>query len=255
MKKILKLKLLRFFNLKKKPSYDYLFDRLINDKKENSHNFFKKYFLYYLPFKLIQHRKYFASNKMGFGEDAFHVLWYLLFNKYEIKDCLEIGVYRGQVISLWALIAKIQKKNINVTGISPFDSSGDQVSSYIRIDYYQDVINNFQNFDLKEPILIRDISTGPQSLKCINSKSWDLIYIDGSHDYEIVKEDAENSISNIKKNGLLVFDDSSLFFEYNVPKDSFKGHPGPSKVVNELLSDNRLKYLGGIGHNNIFEKK
>ena len=82
-----------------------------------------------------------------------------------------------------------------------------------------------------------------------------MIYIDGSHDYEIVKEDAENSISNIKKNGLLVFDDSSLFFEYNVPKDSFKGHPGPSKVVNELLGDNRLKYLGGIGHNNIFEIK
>ena len=44
MKKILKLKLLRIFNLKKKPSYDYLFDKLINDKKENSHNFFKKYF-------------------------------------------------------------------------------------------------------------------------------------------------------------------------------------------------------------------
>ena len=61
--------------------------------------------------------------------------------------------------------------------------------------------------------------------------------------------------SNIKKNGLLVFDDSSLYFDYNVPKDSFKGHPGPSKVVNELLGDNRLKYLGGIGHNNIFEIK
>ena len=109
--------------------------------------------------------------------------------------------------------------------------------------YYQDVINNFQNFDLKEPILIRDISTGSQSLDVSNQKADSVIYIDGSHDYEIVKEDAENSISNIKKNGLLVFDDSSLFFDYNVPKDSFKGHPGPSKVVNELLCDNRLKYL------------
>jgi hypothetical protein len=35
----------------------------------------------------------------------------------------------------------------------------------------------------------------------IKSIKWDLIFIDGNHDYEVVKEDFEICSKNIKKGG------------------------------------------------------
>ena len=46
-------------------------------------------------------------------------------------------------------------------------------------------------------------------------------------------------------------DDSSLYFDYKPGPDSFAGHSGPSKVAKEI-SQNQLKLVGGVGHNNIF---
>ena len=74
-------------------------------------------------------------------------MWYELIKEYKPKNMLEIGVYRGQVISLWALIAKELNMRCEIHGISPFTSAGDEVSVYIsNINYYEDVINNFNHF-------------------------------------------------------------------------------------------------------------
>ena len=56
---------------------------------------------YHLPFSIINHRVYFSKEFRGFGEEAFHSMWYLLLSEFKPKNCLEIGVYRGQIISLW----------------------------------------------------------------------------------------------------------------------------------------------------------
>ena len=89
------------------------------------------------PDKLQQHRAYFKQDSRGFGEDAFHAMWFLLMREYHPLNCLEIGVYRGQVISLWAMIAKELNIPCNIHGISPFTPAGDQVSVYLKnIDSY-----------------------------------------------------------------------------------------------------------------------
>jgi len=73
--------------------------------------------------------------------------------------------------------------------------------------------------------------------------------VDGSHDYEIVKSDYEVSKRNLNQNGLQVFDDSSLYFDFG---KSFKGHQGPSKLVKEVVP-NEMDFLFGVGHNNVFQ--
>ena len=44
---------------------------------------------------------------------------------------LEIGAYRGQIISAWALVTKELHISCDIQGISPFTSVGDEVSTYI----------------------------------------------------------------------------------------------------------------------------
>ena len=222
--------------------------------RNSLHAYMHHYFHHMIPVRVREHREYFKVNNRGFGEDAFHSMWYLLLREYRPFNCLEIGVYRGQVISLWSLLSKILVFPCQVYGISPFSSVGDHVSSYLSgIDYEADILKNNLEFTLQQPKLLKAYSTDQTALDLIVSKSWDLIYIDGSHDYEVVLADYEICKENLASGGILVFDDSSLSTEFRPPLFSFPGHPGPSRVVKEKAMS-ELKFLGAVGHNTIFQK-
>ncbi|MDC3267205.1 class I SAM-dependent methyltransferase, partial [Gammaproteobacteria bacterium] len=189
-----------------------------------------------------------------FGEDAFHALWYKLINEYKPKNMLEIGVYRGQVISLWALVAKELNMTCEIHGISPFTSAGDEVSAYIsNINYYEDVINNFNHFSLSLPKLHRGFSTDAKMIDVIKSRKWDVVYIDGSHDYDVVKSDFDICSSMLSSSGILIIDDSAVHTSFKPPIYSSAGHPGPSRLANEINKD-VFKEILSVGHNRVFQK-
>lgn len=228
------------------------FNSLINPDKFYLDAF--RFFYYRLPKAIRKHKFYFTSNSRGFGEKAFHSMWYLLYKEFNFKNFLEIGIYRGQTISLIALLGKLKNKEIDVYGISPFNNAGDKVSKYLTIDYEMDVIKNFDHFSLKHPILVKAFSTDELATEIIESKLWDCIYIDGSHDYEIAKKDWINCSKNIKIGGIVVLDDASLYTIYNPPFFAFKGHPGPSKVAEEIKDDTSFEEILRIGHNRVFKR-
>ena len=225
---------------------------LVNPRKY--YLFCYKYFHRYLVNELVLHRRFFQTDKRGFGEDAFHVMWYLIFKKYRPKTILEVGVYRGQTLSLFSLLSHKLNINSEIHGISPFTSSGDKVSKYLEgLNYYVDVLKNFNDFSLPTPNLHKGFSNEFIMKKVIDSKPWDLIYIDGNHDYEIVKQDFTNCSLNLKSGGLIVLDDSALYTAYKPYSFSTAGHPGPSKIAQEI--DRKLfKEMLSVGHNRVFKR-
>lgn len=207
-----------------------------------------------LPSKFLNHRKYFLKDARGFGEDAFHSMWYLIFSQYQPINCLEIGVYRGQTVSLWGLLAKHFKLDAKICGISPFLPAGDAVSSYRSdINYLEDTNNNFRKFKLQTPEFCISYSDTLDAHEFMNSRTWDLIYIDGSHDYNIVANDLIHACKNISNRGLIIMDDSSLYFGLPDEFQGFHGHPGPSKIALSIANALPNALLGGVGHNNIFK--
>lgn len=179
-------------------------------------------------------------------------MWWLLLREFRPQRCLEIGVFRGQMISLWGLIAKTLDMPCEVHGISPFAPIGDSVSNYSdSFDYWADTNHAFAEFDLPPPTLVCALSTAPAAIDHINEREWDLIYIDGSHDYEVVLADYRHCVGQLKAGGLLVMDDASLGTEFRPPQFSFAGHPGPSQVAAEFAMK-ELHFLGAVGHNNVF---
>lgn len=216
--------------------------------------YFHHHFYHYCPPEVRAHRKYFHSNSRGFGEDAFHAMWFTLLREFRPASCLEIGVYRGQVISLWTLISRLLEFPSQVHGISPFTSVGDAISEYAEnVDYLADTVGSFDLLGLKRPTLVRALSTDPAALEHLASGGWELIYIDGSHDYEVVLADYRNSVARLTANGLLIMDDASLGTTFRPPLFSFAGHPGPSRIAAELAMK-ELTFLGAVGHNVIFMK-
>jgi hypothetical protein len=213
-----------------------------------------RFFHQRLPVELRDHRSYFAQDGRGFGEDAFHVMWFLLFRELNPRNFLEIGVFRGQTLSLATVLSRMHHLPTVVCGISPFSSAGDSVSRYrANVDFLQDTLKNFAHFNLATPELVRSFSTDPEAERFIASKEWELIYIDGNHDYEIVRKDWEICSRHLKLGGVIVLDDSALQTEYRPPVFATAGHPGPSRLAREIDSKHFREILR-VGHNRAFQK-
>ena len=212
------------------------------------------YFDRNLPEEVRQHRKYFTEQGRGFGEDAFHAMWFLLFREFRPKSFLEIGVFRGQSLSLAALLVRKFKLDCLIQGVSPFSSAGDTVSKYrCDVDYYDDTLKNFAHFNLSAPSLLKAYSTDPEAATLIASRSWDLIYIDGCHDYEIARKDWDLCANHLAPGGLIVLDDAGVDTGYSPPAFATAGHPGPSRLAGEINHPPFAEILR-VGHNRVFQK-
>jgi hypothetical protein len=246
----------RFSRFNSKYDKELKFTEVVNlyKTRNETHLYFHQYYIYKLPDAIKKHRVYIEKNKKGFGEAAFHAMWWKLFEEFNPKNVLEIGVYRGQVVSLWRLISDMANKDIYIGGVSPFTCMGDSVSNYLNnIDYYKDVCKTFEELRLKLPTFVKGVTRDQISVDFISSKKWDMIYIDGGHDHDDVIFDYHLCYKNLRKGGLIIFDDASLYTEYSPPAFSFAGHPGPSFVARKY-ADNQMEFLGSVGHNNIYRK-
>lgn len=221
---------------------------------DTQYGYFHHYFWNRAPQWLKNHREYFRANQRAFGEDAFHAMWYLIFKTFKPALVLEIGVYRGSTLSLFSLLSEQFNIKAEVHGISPFISANYSKGHYLKnLDYYADTLKNFDFFNLPQPILHKGLSTDNEMIDLIASIEWDLIFIDGNHDYEVVKQDFIVCSRNLKKGGLLILDDSSLFTTFRPPSYSSAGQFGPSEVAKEINPDLFQEILS-VGHNRVFRK-
>ena len=235
--------------------HQHSFEQLANFTNKKTYEYFEFMFHYRIPKSLIDHRLYFQANQRGFGEAAFHAAWHEVFRTYRPQKNLEIGVYRGQTISLWALCVRhFLIEGSEIWGLTPLINLGDTKSTYLDIDYRSDINENFKYFNLPLPNILKSNSESQEAKDFIKREQWDLIYIDGGHNYETVLNDYLASKEGLRVNGILVFDDSSLYMNYSPKKNRFAGHPGPSKVLMDFaLKD--MDHLLTVGHLNFLRKR
>jgi hypothetical protein len=212
------------------------------------------FFDHQLPAALRAHRRYFSQNQRGFGEDAFHAMWYLLFQELRPATALEIGVYRGQTVTLWKLLARELGFECQVSCVSPFSAAGDAVSCYTpRVDYYEDMQLNHRHFGLPLPAVCRQFSTAPEAQPFLRQHRWSVVYIDGNHDYEVASQDWKVCSEAVAPGGIVVLDDSALGTDYRPPRFATAGHPGPSRVATEI-DRTRFQEILAVGHNRVFQR-
>ena len=236
------------------PKYSKFTELMIKVKNENLRMQFFDIAYNSLPDKIKKHREFFLQENRGFGENAFHAMWFYLISEFRPRSLAEIGVYRGQAISLWALIYEhLDIVQPDIYGISPLKNSGDTVSTYLaKLDYKTDIYHNFDFFNLPRPRLIETASQGELSKEFFQTHNLELIYVDGSHDYAIVKQDVDLIIKTQKSGCIVVMDDASLYSSYKPSRNSFAGHFGPSMVLNTNYFKDYFFELGTCGHNRIY---
>jgi hypothetical protein len=194
----------------------------------------------------------------GFGELSFSWSWYLLVKSMpDTFTFLEIGVYKGRILSLIQLLSNMLNKNVKIYGVTPLDGDAtDKYSEYEKIDYLSAIKKSYSisNIPFTNTEIIHGYSQEESIIKKTKETSpYDMVFIDGCHDYEIVIQDINNYSEMIKPYGYLILDDASLYIEN--PYGSFLGHPDVGKAIQQTLDkDPRFVHLYAIGHNRIWQK-
>jgi hypothetical protein len=144
---------------------------------------------------LLNHRTYIEENNLGYGEKPFHVIWREIVNSQPEKfKFLEIGVYKGQVLSLVKLLSDLKNKECEFYGVTPLSNVGDKYSKkYDSVDYALTIESLFKKFNL-EFDLNTNIINGSSVEEDVKNKIkqlgiFDVVYIDGCHDYDCVVSD------------------------------------------------------------------
>jgi len=227
---------------------------------------------------LASHRAHIDQHKLGFGDPAFHAMWQQLLAAAHARfgpvTALEIGVFKGQVVSLWSLLAKTHGWPLRVHGITPFEgqplpgvkwwrsvqarlnpwfrerlTSGD---FYPEDDYAKIVRRHFEHHGLAfdDVRWVRGYSTDPAVLAAVRNDRFHVIYIDGGHTYAAASADVTNFAPSVERGGFLVMDDAS----YDLPGTAFwKGYESVARACH-LLPPLGFKNILNVGHNRIFEK-
>jgi hypothetical protein len=231
----------------------------ISDKYENTKSFHDNLMMAFTH--EVKNREYLLSHKQYaehsiYGDMGFHYLWNLLVSEAPNRfKFLEIGVFKGQVTSLIGLLADYYYKDSIVVGISPFDGTGDKYSQYQQNDkYFQETIDRFNRFTSKNQNLhlIKGLSQDKDVIKRANLYgSYDIIYIDGSHDYENVVSDIDNYSPLLTIGGYLVMDDAATDREMT----AWNGHAEVGQAVRDKLGSNpNFVHCFAIGHIRLFKR-
>jgi predicted O-methyltransferase YrrM len=80
-----------------------------------------------------------------------------------------------------------------------------------------------------------------------------MIYIDGNHDYEFVRQDWEACSRSVRPGGVIVLDDSGLTTPFRPPVTASAGIAGPSQLAREI-DRSRFPEVLQVGHNRVFQK-
>jgi predicted O-methyltransferase YrrM len=163
------------------------------------------------------------GNISGIGEQIDTIKKIL--EEYAPKNILEIGFNAGHSAELFL----DNNKDINYLG---FD---------IGRHKYTHTTNEFMKLKYKNRfnlILGDSLETVPLYIKN-NNKKYDLIFIDGCHDYINAKSDFENCKKLAHKDTIVILDD--VMYNKRFERTCNKG---PNKVWNDALDNNEIIQLG-----------
>tara|TARA_B100000035_G_scaffold178023_1_gene151782 strand:+ start:449 stop:1099 length:651 start_codon:yes stop_codon:yes gene_type:complete len=146
---------------------------------------------------------------------------------YRPKSIIEIGVYRGVRAKEMIQAAQIFNKNIEYFGFDLFEMINKKIQrkELSKIPYSKkDIKNNLSKY--AKVRLFKGYTS--KTLNMLKNKKVDLIFIDGGHRLDTIKNDWYKSIKFQKKNTIIIFDD------YYLDNEKIIRNFGCNLVVNKI---------------------
>jgi hypothetical protein len=209
---------------------------------------------------LRRHRDHIEQNNLGFGDRAFHWLWKLLVDDMPAGfRFLEIGVFKGQVVSLVGMLALLAGKDAFVFGITPLNGDGDKYLAFDPATDYAAAIRDLQDRSgiplSRHARILHGHSTDDRIKAATRGLApFDIVYVDGCHDFHAVVNDIVVYGELVRSGGYLVMDDASTGLQ--LPPDMFSGIADVVEAVRRVLEpDSRFSHVCAVGHNRVWRRR
>jgi len=217
-----------------------------------------KYLLYYYKSKVLKKKckKDFKDEKIQFeqiiNEKNFSNKWFLnnfyIFNYFLPKDknarfdYLEIGCFEG--LSSLYVLSKYNAVNAFLIDVwdMPNPNSKTLSNNFDKVEKAFD--ENLSDYTFTK---VKDDSVISMRKLLKEDKSFDFIYIDGSHNGEDILSDAIEAFKILKKDGLIFFDD---FLQYDKSRD-LQSYEGIEKFLTLYSNFLKIEYF----QNNLVVRK
>jgi hypothetical protein len=189
-------------------------------------------------------RDFVEQKAFGFGERSFYWMWKLIVDELPNHfSLLEIGVFRGQTLALVQMLAQLAGKTCSVYGVTPLDTTDGHWES----DYKSDIHFLHNYFALNQPTIIEGLSTETEIIEAVKVlKSFDVVYIDGGHTYDVAKSDIIEYAPLAKQ--YLVIDDCCN--DLDIPFGMF---PGIQSVTDAVINTIETPHSYSVVHNKVWD--
>ena len=194
----------------------------------------------------MKYKKYFRKTSLKQKGDGDFFLNEV--EKKKPKVFLEIGVFHGVTArNICELLYQIHKDDFKYIGLDLFQKSDENNSELIPNTKFSNPLKQFYFKYIKneDPYSLESVRSllkkfeknvhlivgnSNKVLKKIDMSKIDYVFLDGGHDYETVKNDLNNCIEVINKNGTILCDDYNLSYA-----------PGVRKAIDEFVKINNFK--------------
>ena len=217
-----------------------------------------KYFVHYYKSKILKKKckKNYKDQKIQFEYDIkekkFSNKWFLnnfdIFNFFLPKDknyefdYLEVGCFEG--LSSFFVLSEYKAVNAILLDIWDIPNPNSKTLSHNFNSIEKAFDNNLSGFDFTK---IKDDSVVAMRKLFKQHKSFDFIYIDGSHNGEDILSDAIEAFKILKKEGLIFFDD---FLQHDKNR-ALQSYEGIEKFLTLYSSYIKIEYF----QNNLVVRK
>lgn len=189
--------------------------------KKNSYLIFFYYilksqlFISFYPVKSFEKKDF--QNKYSFKFPDFFSnyfnVWKNFLSKLNRIKYLELGTFEGRSALFVSELENCEK----IVCVDPYiEYAESEKYEFKMLDVFNSIDQNLKQIKNKNINLIRKTS---DDFFIENKENFDVIYIDGYHQYDYVKRDFINSFNCLKKNGILICDDF-LWFKYKKKNDN-----------------------------------
>jgi len=206
--------------------------------------------------ELKAHRDWVEQNIFGFGERSFLWMWWLLIQEMPKEfTFVEIGVFRGQILSLIKLIADMQGKKVVRYGVTPLSTASDAgENKNWQSDYRADIEKMHDQFNIqKDYTILHGLSTDSNIISEAQKIKIDLLFVDGAHDFNSVVSDYFNYTPMVKNGGYVVCDDACN--DLKMWWGAFQGQQSCTDATISFFKGNEyFKFIGNVVHDRIYKK-
>ena len=217
-----------------------------------------KYFVHYYKSKILKKKckKNYKDQKIKFEYDIkeknFSNKWFLnnfdIFNFFLPKeknskfDYLEVGCFEG--LSSFFVLSEYKAVNAILLDIWDMPNPNSKTLSHNFNSIEKAFDNNLSGFNFTK---IKDDSVVAMRKLFKQNKSFDFIYIDGSHNGEDILSDAIEAFKILKKEGLIFFDG---FLQYDKNR-ALQSYDGIAKFLDLYSNYLKIEYF----QNNLVVRK